>query len=98
MNEAADLDKHSKALAEYIAVLAKSSVETKQAEDRNLYQLHLAQTALMFLAIEKDASVEKLKQIVGMVQQVYRLNPLHGPAGKAAVVAFEAFARTVEEA
>ncbi len=87
------MDKYKKALAEYIAVLAKSSVETKTADDQSKYQLHLAQAALMFMAIEKDASIEKLKQIAGMVRQVYQLNPLQGSAGKSATEAFEKFAK-----
>jgi hypothetical protein len=90
-----EFEKYRKALADYIVVLAKSSVETNKAEDRSLYQLHLAQAALMFMAIEKDASIEKLKQIVGMVRQVYQLNPLRGPEGAAATAAFDAFARVV---
>ena len=89
------MDKYKKALAKYIAVLAKSSVETAAAEDQPKYQLHLAQAALMFLAIEKDASIEKLKQIAGMVRQVYQLNPLQGQAGKFATEAFEKFAKFV---
>lgn len=89
------VDKYKKALAEYIAVLAKSSVETKTSEDQSLYQFHLAQAALMFMAIEKDASVEKLKQITGMLTQVYQLNPLHERAGKSAEAAFDKFSRLV---
>jgi hypothetical protein len=91
-----EFEKYRKALAEYIAVLAKCSVETQNAQDRSLYQLHLAQAALMFMAIEKDASVEKLRQIAGMVRQVYQLNPLRGPEGAAATAAFDTFAKAVE--
>ena len=91
-----ELEQYRKALADYIAVLAKSSLETEKAEDRNLYQLHLAQAALMFMAIEKDSSVEKLRQIAGMVRQVYQLNPLHGRAGKAAESAFETFSESID--
>ena len=90
------MDRYKKTLAEYVAVLAKSSIETKTPEDQTLYQLHLAQSALMFMAIEKDASVEKLRQIIGMVTQVYQLNPLKGPAGKAAAEAFKSFAKIFE--
>ena len=95
MNDPEDLAKYKKALAEYIAVVAKSSVETTRTEDRGKYQFHLAQAALMFLAIEKDASIEKLRQIAGMLRQVYRLNPLHGHPGKNAESAFDAFTKTV---
>ncbi|XUW99960.1 MAG: hypothetical protein TUN42_08690 [Dehalogenimonas sp.] len=63
-----------------------------------MYQFHLAQAALMFLAIEKDESIEKLKQIVGMVKQVYQLNPLRSPPGKVATDAFMIFASFVESA
>jgi len=90
------MDKYKKALAVYVAVLAKSSIETTFTSDQNLYQLHLAQSALMFLAIEKDSSIEKLKQIVGMVRQVFQLNPLHGQPGKNSEIAFETFSQLVD--
>jgi len=90
------MDRYKRGLAEYVAALAKSSIETNTAGDQTRYQFHLAQAALMFLAIEKDDSVEKLKQIIGMVKQVYRLNPLPGPAGKAATDAFMVFMNLVE--
>jgi hypothetical protein len=92
-----ELEKYRKALADYVSVLARSSIETKKVEDRSLYQLHLAQAALMFMALEKDSSVEKLRQITAMVRQVYQLNPLQGEAGKAAESAFKTFSRSVED-
>ncbi|APV44958.1 hypothetical protein Dform_01637 [Dehalogenimonas formicexedens] len=90
------MDKVKKALADYIAVLAKCSIETRIQEDQGLYQFHLAQAALMFLAIEKDGSIDKLKQITGMVNQVYQLNPLHGLAGTVATEAFKIFTNLVQ--
>jgi hypothetical protein len=43
-------------LANYIATLHESSINTTRAEDRSLYTQHLANAALLFAAFQKNAS------------------------------------------
>ena len=85
-----------KALAEYIAALEKSSSETTRAEDRNQYQQHLAWAALMFAALEKHQSVERLQKVIDSARRAYSLTYLNNAQGKAAEKAFQAFAAQVE--
>ncbi len=90
------MERFRAALAEYISVLDRSSRETNRAEDRPRYQQHLASAALMFCAIEKHSSVEKLKELVAAERRSYGWDFLDGPAGKAAEAAFDSFAQLVE--
>jgi hypothetical protein len=92
------MERLKSALAEYIATLEASAAKTHRAEDRSRYQQHLAAAALMYAALEKHRSVEKLKQIVASERHSYGLDYLDGPEGKAAEAAFNAFAKIVETA
>lgn len=84
------------ALAEYIAVLDDSAAKTLRAEERGRYQQHLALAALMYAALEKHRSVEKLKELVASERRSYGWDYLGGPEGKAAEAAFNVFAKLVE--
>ncbi len=86
------------ALADYIAVLESSSASTSRAEDRSRYQQHLASAALMFVALEKQRSIEKLKELVATETRSFGWDFLDGPEGDAAESAFVAFARAIESA
>ena len=86
------------ALADYIAVLDTSATKTKRAEDRVRYQQHLAAAALMYVALEKHRSLEKLKELVASERHSYGWDYLDGPPGEAAEAAFDAFAKLVETA
>ncbi len=85
------------ALAEYISVLETSAANTHRAEDRGRYQQHLADAALMYAALEKHQSVEKLKELVASERHGFGWDYLD-PEGKAAEAAFSAFAKLVERA
>ncbi len=86
------------ALADYIAVLGESASSTHRAEDRGRYQAHLATAALMFAAMEKDRSIERVKQLVSSERHSYGWGYLIGSAGDAAEQAFDTFASLVESA
>jgi hypothetical protein len=90
------MGKFTKALAEYVAILGKSAADTKWANDRPLYQRHLAEAALMFVAIEKDESLEKLRSLVSLERHTYGTGFLSGDEGSAAESAFNKFAKLVE--
>ena len=92
------MEKYRKALAEYVAILGKSAADTKWANDRSLYQRHLAEAALMFVAIEKDESLEKLKSLVSLERHTYSTGFLSGAEGSAAESAFNKLAELVEVA
>ena len=85
-----------KALAEYITILAKSAAETNWAEDRKAYEIHLADAALMFAAIENDRSIVKLKQLIAAERHGYGWGYLRGSFGNSAESAFNTFAKLVE--
>ena len=86
------------ALADYISALEASAEETHRSEDRNRYQQHLAAAALMYAAMEKHRSMDKLRELVASERRSYGWDYLDGPEGKAAEAAFDAFARLVESA
>jgi hypothetical protein len=90
------MEKYRKALAEYIAILGKNAAGTKRANDRTLYQRHLAEAALMFVAIEKDESLEKLKGLVSLERHTYGTGFLSEAEGSAVESAFDTFAKLVE--
>ena len=90
------MDEYKARLADYIAVLEQSAKETARAEDRNRYQQHMAAAASMFSAIEKDKSVERLKELVASEKRSFGWDYLAGSAGEAAEAAFHAFAAFVE--
>ena len=52
----------------------------------------------MFVAIEKNGSIQELKQLVGDQRHSNGWDYLAGPAGDAAEAAFNAFANLVETA
>ena len=85
------------ALAEYISVLESSAVNTHRAEDRSRYQQHLADAALMYAALKKHRSLEKLKELVASERHGYGWGYLDGPEGDAAEKAFDVFAKLVEK-
>ena len=91
-------DELKSALADYIALLETTAVGTRRAEDRGRYEQHLASAALMFVAIEKHRSIDKLKNVVASERRSYGQDYLSGPEGKAAESAFDAFAKLVETA
>ena len=92
------LENIKKALAEYISILETSVSDTNWAEDRPRYQSHLAEAALMFAAIEKDRSLEKVKKLVASEQQGYGWGYLNDAEGKAAEAAFNVFVGIVKAA
>jgi hypothetical protein len=92
------MERLKSALAEYISTLEASTAKTHQAEDRSRYQQHLAAAALMYAALEKHRSIEKLKELVASERHSYGWDYLDGSEGKAAEAAFNAFAKLVETA
>ena len=86
------------ALANYIAVLESSAAKSHRAEDRGRYQQHLASAALMFVAVEKQRSLEKLKELVASERRSFGWGYLDGSEGKTAEAAFNDFAKLVENA
>ncbi|MGA2150676.1 MAG: hypothetical protein ABSC57_07340 [Syntrophales bacterium] len=58
------MKKFEKELAEYASVSEQSGKETHRAEDRTRYQQRLASASLMFVAIVKEESISKLKELV----------------------------------
>jgi hypothetical protein len=84
------------ALADYIVVLDTSAAKTPRAEDRGRYQQHLAAAALMYAALVKNRSIDKLKALVASERQSFGRDFLDGPEGKSAEAAFNAFANLVE--
>ena len=90
------MQKYEKELADYAAILEQSARTTHRAEDRNKYQQHLATVALMFVAIVKDRSMSKLKELVAAERHSYGWGYLYESAGEEAEKGFHAFASLVE--
>jgi hypothetical protein len=90
------MEELKKELAEYIAILETSLACTNYAEDKLKYQKHLAESALMFTAIEKYKSLKKLKELVSLERHSYGWDYLNGVQGSSAELAFDHFAKLVE--
>jgi hypothetical protein len=90
------LDALETALAEYLAELCLSADRTSHADDRSLYQAHLAEAARMFKALRHDDSVSELEEIVARERRSYGWSHLGGEEGRRAEAAFESFAALVE--
>lgn len=90
------MQKYEKGLADYAAILEQSASATHRAEDRNKYQQHLATVALMFVAIVKDRSMSKLKELVAGERHSYGWGYLCESTGEEAEKAFHTFASQVE--
>jgi hypothetical protein len=82
-------------LANYIATLYESAINTTRAEDRSLYTQHLANAALLFAAFQKNAS-ERLSDLIGQERRAYGTAFLSGEVGAKAEAAFNSFADSLE--
>jgi hypothetical protein len=85
------------ALAKYLAVLATSADRTNYAEDRILYQQHLAVAAKMLAAIYSDQSLAALRTLVAEERRAFGLSYLSGEPGKLAENSFNEFSAFVEQ-
>jgi hypothetical protein len=90
------VEKYKDALADYISTLEKSMNETTRAEDRSQYQKHLATAALMYVAIAKERSIQRLRELESSERHSYGWHYLSGPAGEATEASFNTFAEKVE--
>jgi len=86
------------ALAKYVSILEESARTTHRAEDRSIYEKHLANSAKMFLAIESEDPLGSLKRLVSDERRFYGWGYLSGAAGEAAESAFNEFAEFIAKA
>ncbi len=84
------------ALATYIQVLSDSADQTHRAEDRPVYERHLAAAARMFVALRRDPTLQELKAIVAHERHGYGWFYLSDEAGAQAEAAFTRFAAFVD--
>jgi len=87
-----------KELAQYIAELDAAASACTRAEDRHMYQSHLAEAARMFVAL---SSAEPLAQVLPLVESEahgYGWGFLSGSSGEKAEAAFQKFADIVRGA
>ena len=82
------------ALANYLQVLASSADTTPRAEERRLYEMHLALGARMFVAAARQQPSD-LAKLVQAERRNYGWSFLPGDEGDRAERAFNAFAETV---
>ncbi len=68
------------------------------ANDRPIYQQHLAAAAVMLAAIREDPSLAKLRVRVADERRAYGWGHLAGAAGTEAEKAFHDFATKIESA
>ena len=81
------------ALTEYINVLAEG---TSYANDRHLYEGHLAKAAIMFAIVHGGEPLSRLKEKVAEERHSYGWGYLQGSAGEAVEAAFHKFATLIE--
>ena len=83
------------ALAAYTAALIASADTTHRAEDRVLYEHHLAVAARMFVAAHRDPMGRALRQLVEDERRSYGRSFLSDSEGDRVESAFHAFAEFV---
>jgi hypothetical protein len=79
------------ALADYVAVLAASAHLNTRKDDRQLYEMHLARAALMFVAAHGHDGHELLR-LIEEERRGYGWSFLPGDEGDRAETAFNTFA------
>lgn len=79
-------------LAHYIAALDASAEACTRAEDRVVYQAHLAAAARMFAALSPPVAQAKFLSLVQSEVEAYGRGFLSGTAGEQAESAFQTFA------
>ncbi len=84
------------ALEGYLSVLCTSADTCRRAEDRPLYEKHLAATARMFLALRRDRSLREIKTLVAAERHGYGWSYLSDESGSRAETAFARFAEIVD--
>ena len=85
------------ALTDYVTVLEDSVGTTSFANDRPIYQRHLAAAATIYAMVHRGASPSKLKEKVAEERHAYGWGYLQGNEGDAAESAFHKFATFVEK-
>ena len=83
-------------LAEYVEVLASSLDNTKHANDRSVYEKHLAVAARMLVAASKENGIKELREIVAEERRSFGWSFLSGEEGERAERAFNHLANLVE--
>ena len=83
------------ALAQYVRVLADSAGSTTYANDRNLYQAHLAEAARIFADLQ-EGHLDSVRGRIAGERRAFGWSFLAGPEGEAAERAWHAFASLVE--
>ncbi len=90
-----DTDTLQDALSEYIIVLAKSADSTTLANDRPLYDRHLAQAARIFADL-RAGNISSARERVALERRGFGTSFLAGSEGEAAEQAWDVFASLVE--
>ena len=80
------------ALAAYTTALIASADSTHRAEDRVLYERHLAVTARMFVAAHNDPTGRALRALIEDERRSYGRSFLSDSEGDRTASAFDAFA------
>ncbi|MDQ6787647.1 MAG: hypothetical protein M3033_12640 [Acidobacteriota bacterium] len=83
-------------LAKYIIVLRDGLINCNRAEERPLYNHHLAIAAIMFAEIQIEFSIAKLKETVTSERRGYGWSYISDAGGLACERAFYKFAAIVE--
>ena len=83
-------------LAKYITVLAQSADRTHRAEDRPMYEKHLAAAARMLPAMHEDPRLRSLAGLVADEKRAFGWSYLSDDEGDAAERAFSEFADLVD--
>lgn len=86
----------AEALGRYVEILSESADRTHRAEDRQMYQLHLAAAARMFVACMRDETQQRLRVLIAEERRSYGWTYLSDAEGERAERAFDEFARRVE--
>jgi hypothetical protein len=83
-----DIEGILNALTDYVTVLERSIGTTSFANDRPIYQGHLAVAASMYAAVHRGASPSELREKVAEERHAYGWGYLQGNEGAAAETAF----------
>ena len=83
-------------LAEYISVLSASLEKTRHAQDRSVYEQHLAAAASIFQSM-RQSNFHQARQHVATEKRNFGWSFLSGEEGRAEEVAFVRFEKLFEE-
>ena len=89
------MDSNLKALADYVICLSESLAHTHHAHDRSLYQMYLADVAVLLALVVRGSETSQLLVRIEQHERLCAQTFLTGPEHAAVAESWQRFKRTI---